>query len=208
MLKKILSTSLIILQIFTQSASALEFRPIIQPLQIQSDILKNENPLSVSDAFSFFNISDIFVNQPMVVDQGLSVYSKAIADQTLSNRSGWRLTGAYLRVLSKVKRPLVVFDSSGLLTIPWESMTDHRTKDVLRSVMVTGQRKVNKITGTRNVVFTYDGENRLLSVQPVTPVANNKRLEFVYDYQGRRVQKLVYNRSGSSWVLQLSLIHI
>ena len=50
---------------------------------------------------------------------------------------------------------------------------------------------LSQITGTRNVVFTYDGENRLLSVQPVTPVANNKRLEFVYDYQGRRVQKLV-----------------
>ena len=72
MLKKILSASLVLLQILTQSASAMEFRPLVQPspvqaipavsLPIASDILKNENPLSVSRAFSFFNISDNFVN--------------------------------------------------------------------------------------------------------------------------------------------------
>lgn len=116
MIKKILSASLIILHLLTQSASAFEYLPIIQPiaiqpLQITSDILKNKMSFSGVNDFLFFKISDSFVNQPLAFGQGLSVFSNVSANQTLSNPAGWRLTGAYLHNPSQAiikMKPLVV----------------------------------------------------------------------------------------------------
>lgn len=67
MLKKIFIISLVLLYVVTQTASAMEFQPVMaQPIpalaaQVPSDIFKNENPSSVSGAFSFFKISDSVV---------------------------------------------------------------------------------------------------------------------------------------------------
>jgi RHS repeat-associated protein len=50
-----------------------------------------------------------------------------------------------------------------------------------------------KQDGTFN--YTWDAENRLVEVVPVTPSNDppgNKKVKFVYDYMGRRVQKAVY----------------
>jgi RHS repeat-associated protein len=44
--------------------------------------------------------------------------------------------------------------------------------------------------GTYN--YTWDAENRLKTASVRTVTANAKNLEFVYDYMGRRVRKLVY----------------
>ena len=43
--------------------------------------------------------------------------------------------------------------------------------------------------------YTWDAENRLIAIESIdgTPDAAKKRLEFAYDWQGRRTQKLVYN---------------
>lgn len=43
--------------------------------------------------------------------------------------------------------------------------------------------------------YTWDAENRLRSMQTIAaaPLEARKRLEFVYDYMGRRIQKKVYN---------------
>jgi hypothetical protein len=35
--------------------------------------------------------------------------------------------------------------------------------------------------------FTYDAENRLTSVTPITPTTGSKKVEFGYDYMSRRV---------------------
>ena len=57
---------------------------------------------------------------------------------------------------------------------------------------------------TNDTVWNYvwDGENRLIQMSNVTALATSalKKLDFVYDYQGRRVQKIVSTNSGSSWV--------
>jgi RHS repeat-associated protein len=42
-------------------------------------------------------------------------------------------------------------------------------------------------------VYTWDGENRLIGVTPAAPLAGSQRVEFSYDYVGRRVEKRVYN---------------
>jgi RHS repeat-associated protein len=36
--------------------------------------------------------------------------------------------------------------------------------------------------------YTWDAENRLISIVPTSPVINDRKLEFAYDYMGRRVQ--------------------
>lgn len=102
MFKKILVTSLIVLQISTQSACAFEFQPVlfIQSLPISPDILKNKTPARIESAFLFFKISDSFVSHALVDDQGIRISSEDLANEMLSNPAGWRLTGAYLRTLS------------------------------------------------------------------------------------------------------------
>jgi len=51
------------------------------------------------------------------------------------------------------------------------------------------------------VTYTYNAENRLITVEPQTPVDNDTKVEFLYDYMGRRVQKNVYTYSSSAWSL-------
>ena len=47
--------------------------------------------------------------------------------------------------------------------------------------------------------FHWDAENRLTLVEPLVPTEGSKRLEFKYDYIGRRVSKQVWTRTGGSW---------
>jgi hypothetical protein len=49
--------------------------------------------------------------------------------------------------------------------------------------------------------YTWDGENRLIKVEPMGSALVNgaKKVEFVYDYLGRRVQKKVWTYAGGDW---------
>jgi RHS repeat-associated protein len=49
--------------------------------------------------------------------------------------------------------------------------------------------------------LTWNAENRLVMVEPITPAAGDVRVGFVYDYMGRRVKKAVsaYNAAGGDW---------
>jgi RHS repeat-associated protein len=48
--------------------------------------------------------------------------------------------------------------------------------------------------------YTWDAENRLIGVAPASsPVNGDQRLTFAYDYQNRRVRKIVEEYDGSSW---------
>lgn len=50
------------------------------------------------------------------------------------------------------------------------------------------------LTSDERFTYTWDAENRLTAVQPVSqPVAGDVRLEYVYDYLGRRVEKRVFD---------------
>jgi len=50
-------------------------------------------------------------------------------------------------------------------------------------------------------IYVWDAENRLVSMQDVVSSASKKKLEFVYDSLGRRIQKNVYNWNGSLYVI-------
>jgi len=47
--------------------------------------------------------------------------------------------------------------------------------------------------------FHWDAENRLTLVEPLVPTEGSKRLEFKYDYIGRRVSKQVWTHTGGAW---------
>ncbi|MFH1747125.1 MAG: RHS repeat-associated core domain-containing protein, partial [Planctomycetota bacterium] len=52
------------------------------------------------------------------------------------------------------------------------------------------------------VKYVWDGENHLIAVEPETPQSSNdKRIEFTYDYMGRRVRKAIYDWDpvGEEW---------
>ena len=45
-----------------------------------------------------------------------------------------------------------------------------------------------------------DAENRLTAVQPVgTPASGDRKVEFAYDYRGRRIEKRVFVHDGVAW---------
>ena len=54
--------------------------------------------------------------------------------------------------------------------------------------------------------YTWDAENRLVSIQGLSslPTAAKLKLDFLYDYQSRRTQKLVSTNSGSGYVAQVT----
>ncbi|MBW7905909.1 MAG: hypothetical protein LC135_11020 [Phycisphaerae bacterium] len=56
-------------------------------------------------------------------------------------------------------------------------------------------------TGAIRAKFTWDAENRLVGWEPLAFVSGAKKVEFKYDYLGRRIEKKVYTYNGSSWDL-------
>ena len=59
-------------------------------------------------------------------------------------------------------------------------------------------------------VFTWDAENRLTSVGPYagSEETNDVKVEFTYDYLGRRVSKTVSTYTGSAWQVSQKLKYI
>lgn len=51
-------------------------------------------------------------------------------------------------------------------------------------------------TGT---TYTYNAENRLIAVAPQTPAEGDTKVEFIYDYVGRRIKKTVYTYTANSY---------
>ncbi|PID76196.1 MAG: hypothetical protein CSB22_00370 [Deltaproteobacteria bacterium] len=52
------------------------------------------------------------------------------------------------------------------------------------------------------VSYQYNGENRLIAVQPLAPAENDTKVTFIYDFLGRRVQKTTYAYRAGTWVKQ------
>ncbi len=53
--------------------------------------------------------------------------------------------------------------------------------------------------GTTTTEYQYNGENRLITVQPNNPVNGDNKVEFTYDYMGRRIQKIVSVFDSGAW---------
>ena len=64
------------------------------------------------------------------------------------------------------------------------------------------------IIGVKNVKYSWNAENRLIKVEPDSPVSGDKKVEFVYDYVGRRVKKSVSTWNGSSYAFEYELLFV
>jgi RHS repeat-associated protein len=58
------------------------------------------------------------------------------------------------------------------------------------------------LTNDGRWTFTWDGENRLVTMQALSSVPSGakKKLDFTHDYQGRRIQKVLSTWNGSAYV--------
>jgi len=62
-----------------------------------------------------------------------------------------------------------------------------------------GNLLTNSTTGIK---YAYDAENRLISVQPQSLITGDTKVEFLYDFMGRRSQKDIYTYQSSTWNLE------
>jgi RHS repeat-associated protein len=64
------------------------------------------------------------------------------------------------------------------------------------------------LTGDGRWTYVWDAENRLVQMVPTTavtvPDGAKRKLDFVYDYKGRRIQKSVSIWNGTDWTLTVS----
>ena len=54
------------------------------------------------------------------------------------------------------------------------------------------------LTNDSKLAYSWDAENRLTKVEPVSPSNGSKRVEFAYDYMSRRYSKKVYSYSTTN----------
>lgn len=59
--------------------------------------------------------------------------------------------------------------------------------------------QVGSANGLPAQTYTWDAENRLIAVTPTSPANGDKKVSFVYDYRGRRVQKRVEAFNAGTW---------
>src|SRR3989442_5621542 len=73
---------------------------------------------------------------------------------------------------------------------------------VPRATETYGYDADGNMTNDGRWTFTWDAENRLTSMQALSSVPSGakKKLDFTYDYQSRRIQKIVSTWNGSTYV--------
>ncbi|WP_339132888.1 MAG: RHS repeat-associated core domain-containing protein [Candidatus Electrothrix sp. GW3-4] len=55
------------------------------------------------------------------------------------------------------------------------------------------------LTDDGTFTYSWNEENRLITITPKTPAVGDEKLEFLYDYMGRRVRKVTTAWDGSTW---------
>ncbi len=75
---------------------------------------------------------------------------------------------------------------------------------VAQTPEVLGHDADGNLTNDGRWIFTWDAENRLTKIESraSAPTASKRRLEFTYDAEWRRIQKIVYTNNGSGYVAQ------
>jgi RHS repeat-associated protein len=59
-------------------------------------------------------------------------------------------------------------------------------------------------------IYTWNAENRLIRMESYSgaPLASRRRVQMDYDFQGRRIQRIVSTHNGTSWVVQSTLRYL
>jgi len=113
-------------------------------------------------------------------------------EMLFNNNTGalW-LTITNVAVLSNYTGADIVTNTIGKLFVP-------------KTAEVFGYDADGNLTNDGRWVYTWDAENRLMKQESLSgaPTASKLKLEFQYDFQGRRIQKLVSTNDGSVYVAQ------
>ncbi len=114
-----------------------------------------------------------------------SRFSYTVTDDQIGNRKTYDTTESGSNVQSVYSaNSLNQYTSIGSMGSTW-SPTHDDDGNMLTMDLASGEWSA-----------TYNGENRLAAIEN-----SSKRLEFSYDYMGRRVEKKVYSGSVGNWVL-------
>ncbi len=132
--------------------------------------------------------------------------AKVAVDGRLAQRQG-----AYFWEEATRTGAAAVYPVAVAAAIPGTGGTADRAQTETRFALFPGARETfaydadGNLTADATWTYTYDAENRLIrqeqkawTIQPGAPSA--KRLDYTYDYQGRRVRKVVYQWLGA-WSL-------
>jgi RHS repeat-associated protein len=92
------------------------------------------------------------------------------------------------------------------ITNPAEYHQEYPDCDIMRADL-NGDGLVNGydisyltgVMGASATTFDWDAENRLTAVYPVSPGEGDHKIEFKYDYLGRRIEKSVYDWASGDW---------
>jgi hypothetical protein len=59
-------------------------------------------------------------------------------------------------------------------------------------------------------IYTWNAENRLIQMESYSsaPQASRRRVQMEYDFQGRRIQRIVSTHNGTSWVVQSTMRYL
>ncbi len=64
------------------------------------------------------------------------------------------------------------------------------------------------IIGQNGMRYTYDAENRLIVAAPDAPADGDFKIEMLYDYMGRRAQKVVSVYGSGAWVREKQILFV
>lgn len=132
------------------------------------------------------NTATVYVGNQQASRKGDFFWSEAAFDNTLKPVWGNVAVAAYQLSGSN---PTNVASASGYAFIPL-------TPEVF------GYDLDGNLTNDGRWIYTWDAENRLVKMesQPNAPLGSKRKLEFAYDYQSRRTQKIVSTNNGTIYV--------
>jgi YD repeat-containing protein len=84
----------------------------------------------------------------------------------------------------------------------YEQITTDNTQPATNNYTYDFDGNLTSVASTNATkLYKYNAENRLIAVEPQIPVDGDVKVEYTYDYIGRRIQKKLYTRSSDLWLL-------
>jgi len=164
----------------------------LRPASYVSSLLNQHTTRTVPGAVEILgsatNTATVTVNNQPVYRKGDYFRDELSADNTAA--AVW-LGVTNLAVLNNGTNPDIIATNIGNAFVP-------KTPETF------GYDADGNTTNDGRWTFTWDGENRLVSMQGLSTVPSGakKKLDFTYDYQGRRIQKIGSAWNGSAYVAQ------
>ncbi len=155
----------------------------------------NYNPrseLTGSDRYLGTDVTDL--STPVEPDKRLYAYDPIGNRQTATEGTDPEI--------SYTANSLNQYETVGGSSLTYDK--DGNLKDIPAAV-IPAQAGIQSASGWN---LTWNAENRLVSVAPQTPASGDTKVEFLYDYRGRRVSKSVSEFNGTDWTQTSTTLYV